>query len=217
MPGTFLPNIPAANDIIAFSQGQLQNNFQVLGAIAGNGTAAGVSYSINNSAGFNWLYLPPQGTIPPAAAGFPTSNIGLYSANSTITGKNELFINKTNQATVTQVSATGSILSNVSAPAYQSSGWSYLPSGLLIKWGFQAGPLTPLPHTFNFISGPNVPVFSQVFTVYITEVHDVNSPFDHVIALNSWTTTTYKISCSNNTPAACGITYLAVGIPGSSY
>src|SRR5262245_3975285 len=111
----FLPLTPQPNDQQSVSQGDILNNFTILGAIAGNANAS--SASINPTSGFNWIYLPPNGATPPAGAAFTAGNIGLYSAANAISGQNELYINKRNQATVVQVPATASILSVNSAPA----------------------------------------------------------------------------------------------------
>lgn len=129
----FLPSIPQSTDQLSTSQGNILNNFTVLGAIAGNGNPA--STSINTSAtnsGFNWLYLPPQGAIPPAGSAFPSGNVALYSAASTATGFNELYLNKT---------ITGPTVTQIPISAYRvggtnpGNGWTYLPSGLKMAWG----------------------------------------------------------------------------------
>src|SRR5438105_1135797 len=133
----FLSNIPQPTDQLSISQGNILNNFTILGAIAGNTNAS--SASINATSGFNWIYLPPQGAIPPAGAAFTAGNIGLYSASNPTTTENELYINKTNQVTVVQIPSTASTLSVNSAPAAFSSGFTYLPSGLILKWGHQNG------------------------------------------------------------------------------
>lgn len=150
-------NIPASTDQLSVSQGDIQGNFNVLGAIAGNLNAS--SASLNSTSGFNWLYLPPQGAIPPASSSFTSGNVALYSANNATTSKNELYINKLNQATVTQIPATASLLSITSAPASNAKAWSYLPSGMII----QAGTIsTTGAQTFGFAFP------SQTFALVVT-------------------------------------------------
>src|ERR1700722_435111 len=94
----------------------------------------------------NLLQFPVYaGTTNPPV--IPAGMIALYNKLSTVTAKNELRL-------VTQagkvVETTSSILSINSAPANPSSGWAYFPSGILVKWGNQLGPLAPLPQTFIF-------------------------------------------------------------------
>lgn len=148
----YLYNIPAPTDQLSISQGQIQGNFNALGAIAGNGNPS--SNSLNAGSGFNWINLPGQAANPPAGASFPAGNIGLYAGPNATTGQNELYINKTNELTVTQIPATASILSITSAPASGSNGWSYLPSGLIMQWGTVVGPFPAVgvwyTRNFNF-------------------------------------------------------------------
>lgn len=208
----YLPNIPQSTDQLSISQGNILNNFAILGAIAGNSSPS--SSSINNTSGFNWLYLPPQGSIPPSGAAFTAGNIGLYSANSPVTSINELFINKTNQSTVVQVAATGSILSTVSAPTLNSNGWSYLPSGILIKWGNSSASGNA---TINFPTGAGTPAFTQVFSVIAIPCRTVGTGDpNYEIALNSFTNTSMVVYGGTRTIASAPQTvpfqYFAVGM-----
>jgi hypothetical protein len=141
----FLPLIPQSTDLLSISQGNILNNFTILGAIAGNGNAS--SASLNSSSGFNWVYLPPQGATPPAGASFTSGNVGIYSATNSSTSYNELYVNKqTNfgSGTVTaQIPFTaGSIGAN--------PGWSYLPSGLIIQFGALPSTTSGGSNTVNF-------------------------------------------------------------------
>ena len=209
----FLPLIPQPTDRISVSQGNILNNFTILGSIAGNTNPS--SSSLNTTAGFNWVYLPPNGAIPPSMASFPSGNIGLYSAANSVTGQNELYINKTNQATVVQVAATASSLSVTSAPANGSSGWSYLPSGVLMKWGQTTAINASDPFPFLYPTGANIPAFNAVFTVLITDI-DANSggaPFDHVVTIQSGTisATGFSLIYHSTPPATTIVNYLAIG------
>jgi hypothetical protein len=207
-------NIPLATDQLSKSQGDIQGNFNVLGAIAGNGNIA--SSSLNGTVGFNFVYLASQaGAIPPIT--FPAANIALYSATDPVTTKNELYINKTNQATVVQIPATGSILSTVSSPGNNSAGWSYLPSGLLMMWntvsvptGGSPGPNTPIP----FPTGAGIPVFSQVFQILLTPtINSTSTSRSYSIQLGTVTTTNFKVSWTGNAVAGDLLSFLAIGIP----
>lgn len=163
----FLPNIPQSTDQLSTSQGNILNNFTILGPIAGNANAA--SASINSSAGFNWVYFATQGATPPGGSGFAAGNVALYSANNATTTFNELYINKTTSAGVVQIPVTayanGAIASN------SAVSWTYLPSGMLmisgqnttsggtktIQFGNTAsGGLTGFPGFTSFISSIQV-------------------------------------------------------------
>jgi len=125
----FLPLIPQATDKLSISQGNILNNFTILGAIAGNSNAS--SASINATSGFNWLYLPASGATPPAGAAFPAGDVGMYSFINTATGFKELYLNKTMTAGITQIPATAARMGGTNA----GNGWTYLPSGLKMAWG----------------------------------------------------------------------------------
>ncbi len=126
----FLPLIPQSTDQLSVSQGNILNNFTILGAIAGNTNVS--SASLNANSGFNWVYLSNQGAIPPAGSAFVAGAVGLYSATNPQTGLNELYINKTMTGpTVVQIPATAQIQGGTNA----ANGWTYLPSGLKMAWG----------------------------------------------------------------------------------
>jgi hypothetical protein len=150
-------NIPQATDQLSVSQGQIQANFQALGAIGGT---AGVNNSagLNATAGFNYVYLPPVAN-PPVGSAFGVNNAIFSSFNAT-TSQNEIYISKQNQATPNKTyPITASILSTNSAPAASSTGWTYLPSGILIKWTQATG-----ANTAHFNSGG---AFGPNFTIVI--------------------------------------------------
>jgi hypothetical protein len=211
----FLPNIPQSTDQLSVSQGNILTNFSILGAIAGNANPS--SSSINAISGFNWLYLPPQASNPPAGATFTAGNIGLYSSNTvnSITGQNELYINKRNQATVVQIPATASILSVTSAPALNSNGWTYLPSGILMKWGFVQMNNSGAPFSVAFASGANIPVFQQVFNIQLTQSYNSNTTSQNrvfaVSLLTPPTTTGFTMTYSGSFDTSTWIYYLAIG------
>ena len=126
----FLPGIPQGTDQISVSQGNILNNFQILGAIAGNTNPS--SASINVTSGFNWVYLPANGANPPAGSAFPAGQLALYSGANAGTGFNELYINKPIAGpSFKQVPMTAYRLGGTNA----GNGWTYLPSGLLMAWG----------------------------------------------------------------------------------
>lgn len=206
----FLPLIPQSTDQLSTSQGDILNNFTILGAIAGNANAA--SAAINSSSGFNWIYLPSQGAIPPAGSAFPAANIGLYSATNPTTSKNELYVNKTNQATVKQIPMTASSLSIASAPASNAGGWTYLPSGLLLKFGNS----TANGNTaFTFAAlNPGAPAFTQVLSMVLTPAYSNASDGNGFVRLSNFTGAGFNAYGSQRTTTstqAVSFQYLAIG------
>ena len=206
----FLPLIPQPTDQLSISQGNILNNFTLLGAIAGNANPS--SSSINATSGFNWLYLPPQGSTPPAGASFTAGNLGLYSASNPTTSQNELYINKTNQATVVQIPATASVLSITSAPASNTGGWSYLPSGLLIKFG-NGTANGNTAFTFGALN-PGSPTFTQVLSIVLCTAYSNASDGDGFVRLSNYNATGFNAFGSARTTVttkSVAFQFLAIG------
>lgn len=206
----YKPDIPQATDQLNISQGDILGNFQALGAIAGN--ANNSSASINGTAGFNWLYLPPQGAKPPAGSSFAAGNVALYSANNnagnTATNKNELFINKQDQATVVQIPATASSLSIVSAPAQGTPGWTLLPSGLIIQWGL--GTANGLSGAITYpITFPN-----QVLATIVCTAYNSVADGDGFVRLNTQSQASFTVYASARTTVTnknVAFNFMAIG------
>lgn len=206
----FLPNIPQPTDQLATSQPDLLNNFGILGAIAGNANAS--SASINGTSGFNWLYLPPNGATPPSGSAFAAANVALYSAASTVSTQNELFIKKRNQATVVQVPATASVLSVNSGPNALAQGWTYLPSGILMKWA--GGQTANGPTTITFPVSANIPAFTVCMNVFIVVTDpaagDANQAV-RLVSLNNLSFVAYGSARTTAGAAAANFGYLSIG------
>ena len=111
-------NIPQPTNQIKNSQSDLLGNFAALSPF-GNGFA---DFTIKTST--------------PSIATFDT---GLYTQSlqvGILAANNEMYIQKQTFGNTiqSQIPMTASILSNTAAIA-GLSGWTYLPSGLLLKWG----------------------------------------------------------------------------------
>lgn len=200
-------NKPLANDQLSQSQQDINGNFLVLGSIGGNANPNSDGINVAPGAGFNYLFLQSVAT-PPLGTAFGANN-ALFSSNLAATGKNELFINKNNQAGNVNIPATASILSNT-VPVNGLAGWSYLPSGLIIKWGIvpvnNIGPTlqnfnatVPFTNVFAATLGPTDVGAAQAYTSSIT-----------ALTVNSITVVNRRI---NNTAtfAAANVYYFVIG------
>jgi len=155
--------IPQPTDLLSQSQPQLLGNFQAIQTLI---DVDHVDFNTPNQGKHFRVSLPVQSPAPT----FTTGDVGMYSFLNPVTSQNELYINKINQVTTTQICATASILSTTSAPTNNSSGWTYLPSGILMKWGNATITSTsgsPV-QTVTFPTASNIPVFNQVFSVQLT-------------------------------------------------
>jgi len=138
-------NIPQANQTLSITQPLILNNFNAIN------TAFAVDHVNFNDAGagkHNKITFPVQ-VLPIVIA---VGDLALYSLLNATTTKNELNVYKANNAGYVNVPFTASILSN-SAPVAGGSGWSYLPSGLIIQWGTVSATITLntlVSTSFNF-------------------------------------------------------------------
>ncbi len=202
----FLPNIPQPTDQLSVSQGNILNNFTILGAIAGN-TNVG-SATINNTAGFNSINLALQGGTVPSFNG----NNGLWAGTYAVTGKNELWAQYQQGGGQFQYPISASTLSNTPAPGTGVDSWCYLPGGMIMKQG--SGTTTAGAYTYNFPVGANIPVFTQVMSI-VVGTYDL-APLDsnQFVRLRNFGPTFMLLWGSERTtvtPKACGFSYIAIG------
>jgi len=194
-------NIPQATDFQDQSQSDLLGNFQEINTFV---NVNHVGFGSPDEGKHALVEFPVQAIAPIILGG----EIGLYNFLSPITGVDELYI--ISQSGIT-TSVTASILSTTPVPANNSSGWSYLPSGILLMWGnSNANGNTAIV----FPVAADIPVFNQVFSIQITTF--VNSALDSntFVRLSSFTNLGFNVYGSQRTtavPAACSFQYLAIG------
>jgi len=211
VPSDYNPNIPQPTDLLSVSQGNLLNNF---GAIQALIDINHVDFAAADAGKHKWVTLPLQGATPPAGSGFLAGELGLYNAAYALTTQNELFINKTNQATVVQVPATASILSSNSAPAQNTPGWTLLPSGIVLRWGNFTGfsGLATVTLAANAANGPALTqILSVMVTAYNTSAGDVNFAVRLASILSPTQFQVYISSRTTTGAAVGGFQYLVIG------
>jgi hypothetical protein len=185
-------SIPQSSDDLVDSQPQILANFQVL-APFGNGYAD----------------FPVQGSAP----SFPSGDTGLYNLNNATTTANETYIVKASVDAPTNVAMSASKMSNTAMASCQS-GWSYLPSGLLMKWG-KAQVIADGAGFLDVASMSGGPNFNQIFTAYITPVQAGTSTPSFVSILNAFPTAVtgdLNIISLNSTATTTAVSYLVLGV-----
>lgn len=187
-PTLYDSTIPTGPQQLSQSQGDLLNNFGAVEALIDNdhadfATGAGVAGQHNRVSFQTQAASPPAGTV--LSPSFTAGQIGLYSFLNTTTNKNELYVNKLNQATTVQIPLTASTLSATSAPGNNVFGWTYLPSGILLKWGTKTGISGSANITVN--GGGLGPNFAGVMQIQITTTNTTASDPDQFVTLaNNW-------------------------------
>ena len=183
--------IPVSTDQLDVSQGDLLANFTELN------TVMGVNHYTFNTGndGKHKTAIFPQAAAP-AAAG--AAEVGLYSKSCTI-GANpaapEFYINKT------------ALQTPFTAADKSATGWTYLPSGVILKWG-QGVTGTPIVWT----SAGNLGDFmTACFTVSPTLF--TAGTLHYWIELSAIATTGFTAHAEdgNGNAAAVAFYYLAIG------
>lgn len=187
-PAVYLSGIPLGPDALSLSQGELLNNFGAIESLIDNDHAdfalgLGVAGQHNRVSFQTQAASPPAGTV--VSPSFTAGQVGLYSFLNTTTNKNELYVNKLNQATTVQIPLTASVLSGTSAPGNNVFGWTYLPSGVLLKWGTMTAISGSANVTVN--GGGLGPNFAGVMQIQITTTNTSAADPDHFVTLaNNW-------------------------------
>lgn len=102
-----------------------------------------------------------------------------------------------------------------------AEGWCYLPSGILLKWGYQSanGTNNGNPVTILFPANPDIPVFTQIFNIQITtrgeNPADPPTPPNLYAHLIDYTVAQFRIWASQRTTTTAELVnfdYFAIGI-----
>jgi hypothetical protein len=102
---------------------------------------------------------------PTTFAGTVGGEVALFANASAYTGNPALFFQK----------QTNGPMYEFTESIQAINGWSFLPSGILLKWGNVSIPASPTAIVFPV--AVNIPTFTTIFTVLL-------SPFDAAASLN---------------------------------
>lgn len=164
---------PNANDRISDTQPLIRQNFNTIN------DAFDVNhgeYLTGDQGKHKFITFVGQNPAPT----FLGTDEGMYSVasiagpNPTINGP-EIYLKKfyASGTLSRDIPFTASFISNTAAVNIVNDigGWTYLPSGLLIKWGKESDlGVVPFPGIPNrtFPTGANIPVFTNCFAIFVT-------------------------------------------------
>ena len=185
--------IPLATDFLKNSQSDIQGNFMALASF-GNG----------------YCDLPVQASQPPTLSLASITDSALYCFVNPTTAVNELYLQKQINGGQAQIAMTAASMSTI-VNSGCVNGWSYLPSGLLIKWGKVAMDAVSLAITPTVTSGG--PNFNYVFQVMLTP-YDSSANVNFTVGQNTVPNNTSGnfTAYANNYSATTSITYLVIGV-----
>lgn len=190
--------IPAASDRIKDSQSALLANFQAIQTFI---EVNHETFGSANEGEHKFVTFPVQSPAP----SFGAAKNGMYTLLNGTTSKNELYVHKQTFAGTSDIPFTASILSTAT-PALAADGWTYLPSGLYIRFGSgNANGLTTVTMS------PAPP--TQLLTVVVTPYSSTTSYQDSTVRLVEITSNTqFKVyGAVNGAAGAIGFTYIAIG------
>jgi hypothetical protein len=155
-------NIPQATDLLSSSQPLIQGNFSAIQTLI---DVDHVDFASANQGKHFRVSLPVQ-----SGPSFDATDTGLYSALNPNSSQNEIYAYHYNSTGTLRTPMTASVLGTNADPGSNSAGWSYLPSGILLKWGSATVTSTsgsPV-QTVTLPTGASIPAFSRIFSVLLT-------------------------------------------------
>ena len=190
-------NIPQATDQLSQSQGDLLGNFQALYVFL---NINHVDFASGDQGKHKYVEFPVQLASPPAV--FPATEIALYSFLDPVTGVNQLYLNN---------SAGNQIPIDEAGLAF--NGYSYLPSGLIMKWAQVTvnptlAPFNPCVVTFL------TPFPTACLNVQITPANAAGIDRQFFASVVALLPTQFTVWASQRTTTLAQITtfyYLAIG------
>ena len=122
------PNIPAAGNLLATDQANIQGNFAAIATV------------VNPTAGSQEVILPEIPVTPAAVA----ATLQMFVQNDPASGNTpQLFVQRQ-----TGSADNPTLLNFTGSNKTAASGWTYLPSGLELFWGTLPGALSPVNVAF---------------------------------------------------------------------
>jgi len=193
-----LNNVPLTGQTLGVTRVPINQNFSVIGSTF---EVDHVGYNLTNQGKHNKVTMPVQSPAPVTAAG----EVALFSQTSSLTNVPEIAWRRQSSGSV--VEFTGGLLA--------SSGWTYLPSGILLKWGHTSA--TGLT-TVTFPVGANIPAFTNIFSMQVTTAYVNTSDGDGFVRLNNFLApyTQFSVFASRRTSTGSfgpvNFQYLAIGV-----
>lgn len=165
------PNIPLATDFPSTSQSQINDNWSEID------TLITVDHETFNQAAnvvgkHKFVTFTRQGAD--RATNNPNTNIALYSKVGALSAQSEVYFRRENNGSVIAATESG----------INSPGWSMLPSGLLMKWGFAS--VTGQAAFNDTVSAAAGPAFNFIGMVQLTVLNNAAGDLNHAVRVRSF-------------------------------
>ncbi len=201
---TFNPNIPRPTDLLSNSQGDLlANNGALNSTFSRNHIPLNVATNNGKHSFVELVFSNPVGS-PPAP---PLSSGGGTVYTKSVSSKAQLFFSPGSSGNQYQLTATDQ--ANFSTFADNTTGWTFLPGGLILQYGKDSistiGSATTITFPYTFPSN----VFSITFACINTQG---NSPTANNIYVKDGSVTTSQFKAINSSSGGTTeIYWMAIG------
>lgn len=200
VPSDYNPNIPQSTDLLSVSQSNILNNFGALQALI---DVNHVDFAATGAGKHTFVEMPVQSPVPTTVGG----EVGLYCQTSASTSQPEMVFAR--QAGSSYPSALQ--LVEFTSTNYNTTGWSRIPSGILLKWRADVGFGGASSVTININStSPASPNFTTVLAIYVTPI-DTAGSWNQVIALKSFSFPNFVVYTTGTPPSSVLFNYLVIG------
>jgi hypothetical protein len=202
---------PVAGQSLVTTRDPIRNNFSVIN------TAFSVDHvEYNAGSGNQGMHAKITFPVQSAAPVYAATNNGFFSlvpVAGALTTKQEVYIHKQNAIAAADIPMTASVLSTTAAPTTASTGWSYLPSGMIMKWGTKNMSLSGA-ETLAFPTGSDIPVFTECVNVIAVPFDTTAGDINFAVRVTGMSNTGFSVygSQRTTTTAALGrMIYIALG------
>ena len=195
-----LNDVPQATQTLGQTQAPIRTNFQNIAAAF---PVDHVDYTLAGQGKHNKSTYPRQAPDPVTVG----TDMAIFSHLSAATGNTELCIERP---------AGGPVYEFTSSNWVANDGWTILPSGIILKWGFLPAPATGLKNFIFPVAPAPIPAFTNCYTVTITTQYLGNTdvPPTAFARLISWGPLGFNVYMSTRSAIGAGtggFTYFAIG------
>ncbi len=198
-------NIPQPGDFISNSQGQIQTNFAKIDSSTQGFGVDHVQFSASSNQGKHNKSTYRKQTVDPVTI---ANEIALYS--KTASGALQLFLARASGGTVIQMTPN----SGGDPAVFGFAGQSFLPGGIIIKWGNRNAVADGTTITFSADTSAFPTTCYQVF-VSVYNANNASTANDFVsVRPGSVVSTGFVVTCSQRTALVANnvsFAYLAIG------
>ena len=189
-------NMPGANDRINATQPLIRDNFNEINADFQR-NHVGLLTPIAANRGKHSVV-----TFPLTGAGLALANneMKIYNAAS-INGNPDLFVQR-------NIAGVDGVAYPFTASSHANNGWTYLPSGLLLKWGTFLNDGLPQ----NFPVNATIPAFAHIYSAQVTTISGgANTYSAQIFAINILSIQIRTVNIATHLGANCYIYYFVIG------